>query len=496
MRPASYHTEDLISLLRQGKIATMDDLLGALGTIADATVFRKLAGLDYRTSYSHRGRYYTLDETARFDTLGLWGFGQVWFSRSGTLVATVEALVSTAEAGYDAAELEGVLHVEAKQALLALERGGRLARQKVAGRYLYLAPKVSVAKTQLAARSVYDAEGSGLHLGTGLRVLPDELKAAIVLFYSLLDERQRRLYAGLEAMKIGHGGDTAIAELLDMDPGTVARGRAELFTGDIESNRVRRTGGGRHSAQKNSPEVIAAIGALMANDTAGDPMTGIKWTRRTTEKIAEELQACGIEVCANTVAKLLKDLDYRLGVNHKLLERASPPDRDAQFNYIAAQRETFAHAGVPIISIDAKKRELDTNFKNQGTTWRQTPILVNDHDFPSDAKGVALPYGIYDVGANHGYLFIGTTHDTSDFAVDNVVRWWNYHGKRRYVGKHELLILADRGGSNGARTRAFKLGLQERLCDRHGLTVTVCHYPTAASKWEVEHRLFSEVSKN
>jgi Rhodopirellula transposase DDE domain len=235
----------------------------------------------------------------------------------------------------------------------------------------------------------------------------------------------------------------------------------------------------------------------MEGDTAGDPMTGIKWTRRTTEKIAGELRSCGIEVCANTVAKLLKGLEYRLRVNHKKLKRGSPPDRNAQFAYIAAQRETFARAGLPIISIDAKKRELVGNFKNQGTTWSQTPTLVNDHDFPSDAKGVALPYGIYDLSANHGSLFIGTTHDTADFAVDNVVRWWNYRGKRRYPGRRELLILADGGGSNGARTRAWKLGLQNRLCDRHGLTVTVCHYPTSASKWNpIEHRLFSEVSKN
>jgi hypothetical protein len=235
----------------------------------------------------------------------------------------------------------------------------------------------------------------------------------------------------------------------------------------------------------------------MEHDTAGDPMTGLKWTRRTTEKIADELRELGIEVCANTVARLLKDLEYRLRVNHKKLKRGSPPDRDAQFNYIAAQRETFARADLPIISIDAKKRELVGNFKNQGTTWRQTPTLVNDHDFPSDAKGVALPYGVYDLNANHGYLFIGTTHDTADFAVDNVVRWWTHHGKRRYPGKSELLILADGGGSNGARTRAWKLGLQERLCDRHRLTVTVCHYPTSASKWNpIEHRLFSEVSKN
>ncbi len=231
----------------------MDDLKEALGTTADATVFRKLAGLEYRTSYSHRGRFYTLDEIARFDAVGLWSFRQVWFSRFGTLVATVEALVTDAEAGYDASELEGVLHVETKQALLALARAGRVARTKVAGRYVYLAAQASLRKAQLVARSVYDAEPSGLHLGAGLRVLPDELKAAIVLFYSLLDERQRRLYAGLEAMKIGHGGDTQIADLLDVDPGTVARGRRELLAGDVETDRVRRAGGGRPPAQKKLP---------------------------------------------------------------------------------------------------------------------------------------------------------------------------------------------------------------------------------------------------
>ena len=235
----------------------------------------------------------------------------------------------------------------------------------------------------------------------------------------------------------------------------------------------------------------------MDNDTAGDPMSGIKWTRRTTEKIAEQLRAGGIDVCANTVAKLLKGLDYRLRVNHKKLNRGSPPDRDAQFAYIAAQRETFTRHGLPIISIDSKKRELIGTFKNQGATWSQRPTLVNDHDFPSDAEGVALPYGIYDLAANHGYLFIGKSHDTAAFAVDNVARWWNYHGKRNYPGKTELLILADGGGSNGARTRAWKLGLQNQLCDRHRLTVTVCHYPTSASKWNpIEQTLFSEVRKN
>ena len=253
MRPERYHVEDLISLLRQRKIATMDDLKGSLGSAADATVFRKLAGVDYRTSYSHRGRYYALEEIADFDAVGLWSFRSVWFSRFGTLVATVESLVGGAEAGYDAAEIEGVLHVEAKQALLALVKAGRLARAKVAGRYVYLAPQAPLRKDQLAARQVYDAEPSGLILGAGARVLPDELKAAIVLFYTLLDERQRRLYAGLEAMKIGHGGDTQIAELLGLDPATVARGRRELLAGDVEADRVRRAGGGRPSAQKKLP---------------------------------------------------------------------------------------------------------------------------------------------------------------------------------------------------------------------------------------------------
>jgi hypothetical protein len=253
MRPERYNPESLISVLRQRKIATMDDLKEALGTAADATVFRKLAELDYRASYSHRGRYYTLDEVARFDQLGLWSFRQVWFSRFGTLVSTVEALVEASEAGYDAAELEDLLHVEAKAAVLRLVRGGRLDREEVAGRYVYLSAHTAARRAQLAARAVYDAEASRLSLGPGLRVLPDELKAAIVLFYSLLDERQRRLYAGLEAMKIGHGGDAQVAELLGIDPATVARGRGELLAGDIEPGRVRRAGGGRPSTKKVSP---------------------------------------------------------------------------------------------------------------------------------------------------------------------------------------------------------------------------------------------------
>lgn len=253
MRPEQYHATEIVRLLRARKIATIGELKAALGTGSDATVFRKLEKLAYRTSYSHRGRYYTLDEVARFDEWGLWGFRSVWFSQLGTLVATVEALVEASEAGYDTAELEAVLHVDPKAALLGLVRDRRLGRQAVGGRYVYVASDRPSRRRQLGARQVYDASPDALGLGAGVRVLPDELKAAIVLFYSLLDERLRRLYAGLEAAKVGHGGDAQIAELLGMDPSTVARGRRELLTGEVEVGRVRRRGGGRKPTPKGSP---------------------------------------------------------------------------------------------------------------------------------------------------------------------------------------------------------------------------------------------------
>lgn len=250
MRPETFHADDLVRFLKRHKIATINELKQALGTEVDSTLFRKLKQLAYRTSYSHRGRYYTLDEVARFDDDGLWSFRSVWFSRHGTLLSTAEALVTKSEAGYYANELEGVLHVPVKVPLLKLVRDGRVTREKVFGRYLYLSPRVSTRKQQLTARQVHEAEPSVVGLGPGVRVLPEELKAAIVLFYTLLDEKQRRLYAGLEASKIGRGGDQQIANLLGMDPSTVARGRRELLAGNVETDRVRRKGGGRDSVQK------------------------------------------------------------------------------------------------------------------------------------------------------------------------------------------------------------------------------------------------------
>lgn len=235
----------------------------------------------------------------------------------------------------------------------------------------------------------------------------------------------------------------------------------------------------------------------MKNETAGDPITGLKWTRRTTQKIADQLEALGIEVSAKTVAKLLKQTGFSLRVNHKKLTTRSAPDRDEQFAYIAHTREHFAKQGWPIVSVDTKKRELVGNFKNGGTAWSREATAVNDHDFRSDSLGIAIPHGIYDPQANRGSVFVGVSCDTSHFAADNLAKWWVYNGRKSYPKAKQLLILADGGGSNGYRTRAWKQGLQTRLCDRHGLTVTVCHYPTGASKWNpIEHRLFSEIQKN
>jgi len=234
----------------------------------------------------------------------------------------------------------------------------------------------------------------------------------------------------------------------------------------------------------------------MEYETAGDPVTGLKWTRKTTEKIARELQKLAIYVSAKTVGRLLKTLHYSLKVNHKKIASGSSPDRDAQFGCIAAHRKRCEEQGIPVISVDTKKKEVVGNFKNSGAAWNKEAVAVKDHDFRSEGLGMASPYGIYDLHANTGSVFIGTSHDTPEFAVASIEKWWRYHGRRRYGNTKELLILADCGGSNGCRCRAWKCQLQQ-LSNRHGLTITVRHYPPGASKWNpIEHRLFSEISKN
>lgn len=231
-------------------------------------------------------------------------------------------------------------------------------------------------------------------------------------------------------------------------------------------------------------------------------MKGLKWTRKTTKKVARELRRLDIRVSAKTVGRLLKNMGFSLRVNHKNLESGNknPPPRrvrNRQFRYINRQRREFASRGNPIISVDAKKKEKVGKFKNPGVSWQQTPHLVNDHDFLNDAVGMAILYGIYDTEANRGFMAVGTTCETPAFAVDAIALWWKRYGRSRYPNANELLILADCGGSNSARARAWKYHLQHQLCDFSGLKVTVCHYPPGASKWNpIEHHLFSHISHN
>ena len=220
----------------------------------------------------------------------------------------------------------------------------------------------------------------------------------------------------------------------------------------------------------------------MEYETAGDPVTGLKWTRKTMEKIARELGKLAIDVSAKTVGRLLKTLHYSLKVNHKKLSSGSSPDRDAQSECIASHREQYEGQGIPVISVDTKKKELVGNFKNPGAAWSKEAVAVKDHDSRSEGLGMACPYGIYDLHANTGSVFVGTSHDTPQFAVASIEKWWRYQGKRRYGNAKQLLILADCGGSNGCRCRAWKYRLQQ-FSNRYGLSITVRHFPPGASKW-------------
>jgi hypothetical protein len=253
MRPLSFRSHDLRSLLLHSKIATLDELKHALGTSVNVTVFRKLKPLDYLTSYSHRGRYYTLREIARFDDKGLWSQAAVWFSQSGTLLATVESFVNRSSRGYFADALARALHVEVQDVLHQLAQQGRVTRQIVAGLYLYTAIDRTIQQGQLLARRNVETLPAVVDASV-LEVSEGELKASILLFYSLLDEQQRRLYAGLESLRLGRGGDRTMADFLELDPHTVARGRQQLLDQDVEVDRARRMGGGRKRVEKKRPK--------------------------------------------------------------------------------------------------------------------------------------------------------------------------------------------------------------------------------------------------
>ena len=313
-----------------------------------------------------------------------------------------------------------------------------------------------------------------------------------------LDERQRRLLLGAEASELGRGGITAVAAATGVHPDTVARGVRELAGEPAPQVRVRKPGGGRKKLAETDPELAVRLAELVDPVTRGDPMSLLVWTTKSTRNLAAALTRMGHAVSDRTVARMLRELGFSLQGNAKVIEGAQHEDRDAQFRYLAAQVAEHAAAGAPVVSVDAKKKELVGEFKNGGKEYQPagSPHRVNVHDFADKNLGKAIPYGIYDVSANTGWVTVGTDHDTSAFAVATLRRWWDTIGKARYPDADRLLICADGGGSNGYRIRAWKIELAQFAADT-GLTVTVCHLPPGTSKWnKIEHRLFSQITMN
>ncbi|MEU6323642.1 ISAzo13 family transposase [Streptomyces sp. NPDC047009] len=322
------------------------------------------------------------------------------------------------------------------------------------------------------------------------------VKFAVLLPH--LDERQRRLLMAAEARGLGHGGVRAVAQAAAVSETTVRKGVFELESGEGPLGRVRRPGGGRKGVADLNPGLQPALLSLVEPDVWGDPTSPLRWTVKSTCTLAQELTRAGHRVSADTVAALLREEGFSLQANAKTIEGSQHPDRDAQFRYLNKQARDHRDAGQPVISVDTKKTELVGEFKNNGRQWQPTgePVPVNVHDFADPQLGKAVPYGIYDLAANTGWVNVGTDHDTAAFAVESIRRWWHGQGQAAYPQATRLLITADAGGSNGYRTRAWKLELAQ-LADETGLTITVCHLPPGTSKWnKIEHRLFSHITMN
>jgi len=326
----------------------------------------------------------------------------------------------------------------------------------------------------------------------------DRLAGRLAEIRPHLDERQWRLLLGAEARAIGRGGVKLVAKAAAASADTVSRGAGELESGIEPDGRVRRKGAGRPAVEEADPGLVPALDALVDPESRGDPESPLRWTTKSTSHLAGELAARGYAVTAVTVARLLKQAGYSLQGNAKTVEGKQHPDRDAQFRYINAQVAAFQSAGDPVISVDTKKKELVGNFANGGAEWEPagTPRKVNVHDFADKDLGKAVPYGVYDVTANTGWVNVGTGADTGQFAVESIRRWWNTVGEPAYPDARRLLITADSGGSNGSRLRLWKTELA-RFAAGAGLEITVLHLPPGTSKWNrIEHRLFSHISMN
>ena len=317
-----------------------------------------------------------------------------------------------------------------------------------------------------------------------------------------MDERMRRQWAAAEARELGWGGVTAVAEATRLSRVTITAGLRELEqparARAAEATRIRRPGGGRKALTETDPALEAALDALIDPVTRGDPESPLRWTCKSTARLAEEMTRQGHPVSPRTVAMLLHAAEYSLQSNRKTREGASHPDRNAQFEYISSQVRRFQNRGHPAVSVDTKKKELVGDFKNAGRTWRPQgePEKVRVHDLLIPELGKAIPYGVYDLLNNQGWVSVGIDHDTAEFACNSIRRWWSQMGHRRFPRASKLLITADGGGSNSPRSRLWRLCLQ-KLADATGLVLTVCHFPPGTSKWnKIEHRLFNFISSN
>jgi transposase len=314
-----------------------------------------------------------------------------------------------------------------------------------------------------------------------------------------LDERARRAWAATEALALGYGGISAVHRATGVAVSTIRRGIEELSSTDRPAaDRVRRPGAGRKRATTKDPNLLQDLESLLEPSVRGDPESPMRWTTKSLRRLANGLVAEGHEASHVLVARLLRELGFSLQANRKVREGGKHPDRNAQFQHINSQVKTRLRRGEPVISVDTKKKELVGAFKNGGREWHKEgkPPEVNVYDFVDPELGKAIPYGVYDIARNEGWVSVGVDHDTASFAVTTIRRWWKDLGKKRYPKAGRLLITADGGGSNGYRIRLWKWELQ-KLADDTGLAISVCHFPPGTSKWnKIEHRLFSFISKN
>jgi Rhodopirellula transposase DDE domain len=332
----------------------------------------------------------------------------------------------------------------------------------------------------------------------------EAIQSKYASFLPYLNERTRRVWAAMEAKAMGNGGVSVVAQVTGLSRNTIAAGLRDLQEhegeglGAASPQQIRRPGGGRKHIEIVDDTLLDDLESLVEPTTRGDPESPLRWTCKSVTNLAKQLQSMGHQVCAKTVYNLLRGMNYSLQSNRKTQEGAEHPDRDQQFQHIANTVTQFQQWHRPVISVDTKKKELIGNFKNNGQEWQpaKQPVQVNMHDFKDDELGKVIPYGVYDLSLNQGWVSVGIDHDTAEFAVESIRHWWNEMGQSLYPRSKHLLITADCGGSNGNRTRLWKLKLQE-FADEVGLTIDVCHFPPGTSKWnKIEHRMFCHITQN